>query len=360
MPTKPRKRPTIIEIAREAGVSSATVSRVINNDGYPVKEETRKRVEEVVKRKSYKLNAFGKGLSGKSNVIGVHVGAPLSVDPNFSQSAARVIDGIKSITRDRGYHVFLNVQDPLATDSQVDLLFGVPLAGVLLLAPRNDDQTISLLNEWGLPFVIIGSSGFPDCNYVDGDQAAAGAIAVRHLIQLGRRRVAFLASTDNYEPAVARERGYRTELEHESLPIRNEWIIRTQPTVEGGYEAASRILALKDRPDSIWAYNDVVAVGAIRAAHQLGYHVPRDLSIVGYDDSAIASLVQPQLTTFHHNDFEIAATGTRLLLEKVIPAGHGAKTWHELFRPKLVVRESCGGVPGIYEDIEPLSVLASQ
>ena len=343
MPAKDIKRRTIIEIAKEAGVSSATVSRVMNDTGYPVKEATRRRVEEVVKKNQFRLNAFGKGLSGKSNVIGVHVGAPLSVDPSFAQCAASVIDGIKSVTRDGGYHVFLSVQDSLAAESQVDKLFNIPLAGVLLLAPRNDDETIPMLNEWGVPFVIIGSSGFPGNSFADGDEEHAGHAAVRHLLRNGRTRIAFLASTDNYEPALARVRGYRDELKRQAVEASEDWLAHCPTSADAAFEAAVHMLALRNRPDSIFAYNDIMAVGVLKAARHLGFRVPEDLAVVGYDDSPICTLVDPQLTTFHHDDFGVAAAATRILLEKVIPGGPGAGPWNEIVKSRLIVRQSCGG-----------------
>jgi len=335
-----KRRPTIAEIAEKAGVSIATVSRVANKTGYPVKEETRRRVEEIITQCQFRINTFGQGLSGQSNIIGVHVGVPLSVDPSFSQSAAHVIDGIKSVTRERGYHVVLNVQDATDAKSQVDLLFGIPLAGVLLMAPRNDDATISLLNEWEIPFVILGSSGFPECNYVDGDEEYAGREAVHHLVRNGRRRIAYLGSTDNYEPVLARLRGYSEALSDLSLPYRKEWVVQAPTTTQGAFAAAVRILALRERPDSIIAYNDIMAAGALEAAHELGFRVPEDFAIVGYDGSLISELIKPQITTFLHEDFAIGATGTTMLLDKVIPGVHGETPLHELLKPRLLPRAS--------------------
>ncbi len=342
MPARPapRKTVTIAEIAEEAGVSVATVSRVINKVDHPIDPKTRKRVEEVIRRKKYTSNVFGKGLAGQPNIIGISVAVPLSTDPGFAQNIARIMDGIKSVTRESGFHALLEID---ASEEGGGVFAGVPLAGILHVAPRKNDPTVDMLRQGDVPFILIGSTEFDDCNYVDADSRTAGRRAVQHLYQIGRRRMAFFGGATHFEPSVLMAESFREELQRMGLPCRPEWFKRAPLTVEGGRDAALSVFALKERPDCIFTFADFMAVGALQAARELGFDVPGDVSIVGYDDFAIATAVTPQLTTFRLPDYEMAAHATRILLELIRSREPQAEKRQELFEPKLIVRESCGG-----------------
>lgn len=338
--SQPKKTLTIAEIAQEAGVSVATVSRVINKVDHPIDPKTRKRVEEVIKRKNYTSNVFGKGLAGQPNIIGISVAVPLSTDPGFAQNIARIMDGIKSVTRESGFHALLEID---ASEEEGGVFAGVPLAGVLHIAPRENDPTVDMLRRRNVPFILIGSTEFEDCNYVDADSAVAGRRAVQHLYRIGRRKMAFFGSPVHFEPSALMGKAFREELQRLGLPVRQEWFKQAPLSVEGGREAALGVFALKERPDCIFTFADFMAVGAMQAARELGFEVPGDVSIIGYDDFAIATAVTPQLTTFRLPDLEMAARSARILVELIRARKPAAEKHQELFEPKLIVRESCGG-----------------
>ena len=238
------KRITIAEIAKEAGVSAATVSRVINKVDHPIDAKTRKRVEEVIKRKKYTTNVFGKGLAGQPNIIGISVSVPLSSDPGFSQNIARVLDGIKSVASSRNYHVLLEIEETRDKDADTTIFAGVPLAGVLHVAPRENDPVVAALRQGSVPFVLIGNSDFRDCNFVDANNEKAGRMAVRHLVALGRRRLAFFSGQPDFGPSTAMAHGFSAELKEQGLEFRPEWMMSPPMNVEGGRQAAFKVFAL--------------------------------------------------------------------------------------------------------------------
>ncbi len=340
--SKPGKRVTIAEIAQEAGVSVATVSRVVNKVDHPIDPDTRKRVEEVIKRKNYTSNVFGKGLAGQTNIIGVSTSVPLSMDPGAAHNIARIFDGIKSVTRSRGYHVILEIDDA-SEDPGLHVFAGIPLAGVLHIAPRENDRIVEILRQGSVPFVLIGSSVYSDCNYVDADNDIAGRLAVQHLAQIGRKKIAFIGGSENNTPrldSLVMLRGFQDELKRQHLPLNPRWISSVPMKIEGGRDAALAMFALKDRPDSIFAFTDFLAVGALQAARELGYEVPADISIMGYDDFPFASAVTPLLTTFRHPDQEIAAMATKALLDRLSSKKNDGFIIQELVEPRLIIRDS--------------------
>lgn len=336
---------TIKEIARRAGVSIATVSRVINKVDHPVRDETRKRVEAAVAKLHYSTNIYGKGLAGKSNIIGLCVGAPLSVDPGFAVSVARIIEGIKGYARQCGFHVLLEVDDRLPDEldhwEPQRFFAGVKLAGLMMVAPRRGNPMVPQLMDRGIPLIVIGSRDFPKCHFVDADNDYAGRRAVQHFAELERKRIGCLGGPTDFSPSVDMVRGFKAEIHQLRLSHRREWFARPHLSVEGGRAAALRMLSLREPPDAIFAFTDFLALGVLQAAQEVGVRVPEDLSVIGYDDFAVPFGLHPQLTTFRHPDHEMADQAIRWMIEQIIPS-HEAALLQATFRPELIVRESCG------------------
>ncbi len=343
----PRRRKhnlTIADIAAEAGVSIATVSRVLNNVDHPVSPATRKRVLAIAERHKYAGNIYGRGLAGQSKVIGLCVGASLSVDPGFALSVARAIDGLRGVTRSHGYHVLLESDDSTAGESTADVFFaGVPLAGVIVVAPRRGNPLIPYLTERGIPFIVLGSRQYADAHYVDADNRYAGREAVRYLAQRGRKRIAWIGGPRNFGPSLDMAAGLRAEVKRQGLAVKRAWRTTAEMHLEGGRSAARAILAASDRPNAVFCFTDFLAVGVLAAARELGIKVPEECAVIGYGDLPIGKAVAPKLTTFHHPDHEMAAEAARLLIENIIPSPRDESVHHTLFKPSLIVRETCGG-----------------
>lgn len=334
---------TIKEIAKRAGVSIATVSRVMNKTSHPVSDETRRRVQAAVDKFNYATSIYGKGLAGRSNIVGLCISAPLSIDPGFSMSVARIIDGIKGIARENNYHVFLEVDDHSGHGEDRHRFFaGVPLAGVMVVAPRQDNPLVPYLLERRIPFVVVGTRAFPHCSHVDADNVYGGRIAAGHLASLGRKRIGCLGGPTDFAPSTDMAHGFRERLRELGLPRRREWFARPPWSVEGGREAALSMLSLPEPPDAVFAFTDFLALGVLQAAQELGIRVPQDVAVMGYDDFPIATAVHPTLTTFRHPDGEMAAQAMHWLVNEIIPGHDEGKLHRELFRPELVIRESCG------------------
>lgn len=334
---------TIREIAEEAKVSIATVSRVVNNADHPINPKTRERVLKVIKDLNYASNIYGKGLAGQSNVIGLCIGAPLSVDPGFALSVARFIDGMKPVVRARGYHVFLEV-DVTSADSDAGHQFfaGVPLAGVVILAPRKGNPMIPQLRKRQIPFVVAGSSDYKDSHFVDGNQVLAGELAVAHLVALGRKRIGCLGGPEEFSASRDMEYGFRQGLKKHNLRSRRNWFRRPEWTLESGRKEALMMLKASPRPEAVYAFTDFLALGALQAAQELELRVPEDLAIIGYDDYPMASMVHPKLTTFRHPDDAVAARAAEVLIDLLASKNQPNGLVQEFIEPKLIVRESCG------------------
>lgn len=336
-------RLTISDIASKAGVSTATVSRVLNNVDHPVSEKTRRRVLAVARRCKYSMSIYGKGLAGQPNIIGLCIGAPLSVDPGFSVSVAQSIDGIKGAIGKRDYHVFLEVTGQAGSvENRTPFFAGVPLAGAIVMAPRGDNPLIPLLIRQKVPFIVLGSKEFNQCNYIAGDFFAAGREAVAHLADLGRRKIARLGDRRNFGPPLDMAAGVRSEVRRRNLPRNRAWAAIPGMSIEAGRTAALRMLQCGEPPDSFICYTDYLAVGVLQAAQELGLVVPDDVAVVGSDDFPVSVAARPQLTTFHHPICEMAAEAARQLIEDIIPGKPGEVVCQKTFEPTLVVRESCG------------------
>jgi len=332
------KPATINDIARLAEVSKKTVSRVINNSPF-VKEETRKRVEAVIAEHGFTPDPQARGLAfRRSFLVGMIYDNP---SPNYVVNMQQgVLDAVRGAGLELVVHPCNRANDSFLTDVRNFIvrqkLFGV----VMPPSVSEDDRVVAILKEADCPYVRIASVSLDDpaCMVVTHDSRGA-ARAARHLAELGHRRIAFISGPDTFRSSHERGRGFAEGLAEHGLTLDPAYIRRAAYTFESGVEAATELLALPQRPTAIFAGNDEMAIGVMKAARDAGLDVPRDLSIVGFDDMPMASRVWPNLTTVR---LPIRDMG-RMAAEKLTAGLRGldpATLVQPEVDPSLVVRDS--------------------
>jgi DNA-binding LacI/PurR family transcriptional regulator len=331
-----RKTVTIRDVAREAGVSVATASRVLNGKDV-VKPLTRDRILSVMAELGFSPSPAARRLSlGRTLTIGVVVS--FLTRPQ----AAERLRGVDAVLADSEFDlVIYNVESVQKRDHYLSTLTTSQRAdGLLIMSLPPPAETAEALNSSPVPvvFIDVHTPSVENLPRVTGDDAAGGALAARHLLELGHRSMAFigdaLADPFGFTSSRDRERGFRAELERAGLGVPERWIGHG---AHGRYEArdlARRMLTDADRPTAIFTASDTQALGVIAAATELGLHVPDDLSVVGYDDIEAADYVG--LTTIRQQLFESGRRGAQILLAEIADRSMGPAIAQ--LDPELVVR----------------------
>ncbi|MEP7285128.1 MAG: LacI family DNA-binding transcriptional regulator [Chloroflexota bacterium] len=330
------------EIAQLAGVSRATVSRVINKHPY-VSEAVRQRVLEIIEREGFHPNAAARMLARqRTEVIGVI--APEGLEPIFLGGYFPVLLGGISSAISHSDYVMSLWAGSTAEEAQrmYKRILGYKLMdGAVLISSIQDDTLPRSLYERRMPLVMIGPTIMSEVSTVDIDNLAAARVATDHLIRLGRRRIAHI--TGRHDIIAVRQRfdGYRTALEASQIPFDPALVDQGDFTENSGYFAARKFIPLGI--DAIFASNDLMAIGAMRGLAEQGLNVPDDVAVVGFDDMHTASTLHPALTTMRQPIRELGSIATHMLIDiiqgKVTPP-------HRIVLPtELVIRETCGAIP---------------
>jgi LacI family transcriptional regulator, galactose operon repressor len=306
-----RGRATIRDIADLAGVSIATVSRVLN-DRPDVAPGTRETVMQVVREHGFSTNRGARALSsGRSGFIGVTL--PLVNDayfgPILSGAAEALYEGDMRIVLCPTMHQH---------DREVGLLERLMRGttdGAILMLPEESGEELELLQSQGFPFVVVDPRERPPEGIpcVSAMHAAGATQATKHLLGLGHRRIGAITGSPGWYAMEERLSGFHGALAAAGILADPELIEYSDWQIEPGMEAAERLLARDDPPTAIFAFNDNIAIGVLHAARKLGLSVPGDLSVVGFDDTAQATIVMPALTTVRQPLAELGRTGVSLL-----------------------------------------------
>jgi len=329
------KRATIRDVAVHAGVSHQTVSRVIN--GSPnVATGTRERVLATISELGYVPSPMARGLiSNRTHSIGI-VAEDIS-----DQTFARWVAGAERAARARGFYLMIGSVEP-EDDEQgyLRLMLERRVEGLLLARPHAavDMRDLERLTEAGVPIVSIGSSRVPGI-VVDVDNRQGGYDATRHLIEQGHRAIATVVGPPEWPSSDARHEGYRAALADAGLPYDEALVEQASDWgLESGRAAAARLCATGAKFTALFAHSDLIALGAIRELRLAGQAVPRDVSVVGYDDLPVAPYMDPPLTTVHQPMEELGALAATLLLDQL--AGEAPATGDQLLPAELISRES--------------------
>lgn len=326
---------TVTDVAREAGVSVASVSRVVNGHTN-VTRETRKRVEEVVARLGYVPHIAARSLITKrTHLIGVLL--PDLYGGFFSE----LIRGIDAAARDQGLHVLLSSShgDAAEMSAAIRAMHG-RVEGLLILAPQLDAAGLGALAPT-TPAVFMNSRVAGTQPSLSIDSYGGARAMVRHLVACGHRSICHISGPiDNFD-SHERERGYCDELAA-SVPGMPARVLRGDFSEASGYAAGRLLSASPNRPDAVFAANDMMALGCLAAFDALGLVVPDDIALAGFDDIPLSSYVRPALTTMRVQIVELGRGAVNQLAALIEPA-QVPPTITTTFMPELVIRGSCGG-----------------
>lgn len=329
------RNPTLMDVARRAGVSTATVSRCLNTPA-TVREETRERVLAVVDALGYTPHFAGRALASKrTHTIG-------AVIPTMENAIfARALQSVEEVLAGAGATLLVasSGYDPQREEAQIGALLRRGVDGILLIGRARPKSSYDLLRRHGTPFVLtwtLGRRGSPPCVGFD-NRAAAHALTER-VVDLGHRDIAMIGGETAWnDRAGARIDGVRDGLAARGLELRADRLIEAPYTLEAGADAFRRLAGGERIPTVVICGNDVLAAGALKAARALSLSVPGDVSITGFDDIDLAEAVDPGLTTVHvpHRRMGSAAANTLLALRD------GEKTdAHTRFETWIVERDS--------------------
>lgn len=302
---------TIYDVAREAGVSMATVSRVVNNNPN-VKPQTRKKVYEAIERLGYRPNAVARGLaSKKTTTVGV-------VIPDISNAIfAEVARGIEDIANMYHYNIILCNADKRKEKEirVVNTLLEKQVDGLLFMGGAVTDEHLQAFKTANVPVVLCATTDeqglIPS---VDINHEEAAYDAVRTLIGNGHRRIAMISGTlQDPSNGYARYQGYKRALEEAGIPVSEDYVRTGNYRYESGVDAVKYFLELPERPTAVFAATDEMAIGAIHSIQDAGLKVPEHISVISVDNSRMASMVRPQLTTVAQPMYDIGAVSMRLL-----------------------------------------------
>jgi LacI family transcriptional regulator len=332
---------TLNELAKATGFSISTVSRALNDTGYPVNDETRQKILDAATRLGYRPNLIARGLkTDRTYTIG------LIVDNIVSPFTPLIIRGIQDHLKTYNYFsVIINADwDPEAETEAIHQLVSRSIDGIIFVEShlRGTHPALDLANK---PYVFVHRLfSWTVGNSVLVDERYGARLAVEHLAKLGHRRIAFINGPQGWDASENRLIGYKEALEQLGIPYDQSLVREGNWEVQSGYPAAKKFLELPERPTAIFAANDLMALGAIYAIQEAGLRVPEDMAIVGYDDREITSISRPTITTVTLPCYEMGQTSAQLLLSQL-------ENQTEMEEPirvqgKLIVRESCGAVEG--------------
>lgn len=332
-------KPTLEHIGRRAGVSTATVSRVINN--HPnVKPELRKRVWQVIEEMEYRPNAAARSLAGqRSRVLGLVIpesAQMLFTDPYFP----RLIQGIAHTCKEQDYTLTLILFDTVEGGARLSprVTQGALLDGVILAGATIDDPLIDHLLASNTPFVLVGRSDHPHVSYIDVDNEVGSYMGTTHLIRQGYEKIGSITGPLNVRVGQLRRDGYIRALQDRGRVVDETLITDGDFTEASGYAAMLRLLPRQ--PDAIFVASDTMALGAMRAIRHAGKNVPGDVAVVSFDDLPPAEIAEPQLTTIRQPVRRTGAIAVEMLIDIL---EHGAEPPRRMVLPtELVIRQSCG------------------
>lgn len=328
--------PTIIDVAARAGVSKSVVSRVMRG-GASVSESSRLAVMSAAEDLGYRANAVARSLVQRRTY---NVGVVVSDLHNIF--FAEVLDGLYAAAARLGYRAFITTgnRDPAAEERALDQLLELRADGVILAGPRMSTAAVMAAARI-VPIAMVGSSlRLRGVDVIVDDDVLGAEMAVQHLAGLGHRDIALI---DGGEGAGASERRAGYERAMTELGLRAH--IRVQAgdfTETGGYEGARKLLDGPQRPTAIFASNDQSAVGALNAIVEKGLRVPEDVSLIGYDNTALAALRHISLTTIHQPRNQIGEMAVKAVIRRIEKPGAAAR--RHVLPPRLVVRSTTGHI----------------
>ncbi|MDZ7374894.1 MAG: LacI family transcriptional regulator [candidate division KSB1 bacterium] len=332
------------QIAQRAGVSIATVSRALSGSGR-VREETRRRILAIAEELNYRPNSLARGLSRRrTDTIGVIL--PELVDEFFMD----LVQGIEEEAYRANRYILLSSshrQRDLVRTS-LEFMMSGRVDGVILMASQKIGDLEELVTRSRCPIVLLNAgSNLARCGIVNIDNYQGAFAVAEHLIQHGYRKIAvLLGPEDNYD-SIERFRGFRSALEKHGIPLPEPFVVPGDFTRTSGFYGFNRLMSQPEKPEAIFAENDMMALGAYDAAGRLGLRIPEDVAIVGFDDIRLSRYIRPPLTTVHVPIEELGRRAVRYLIQVIEGEADHRQPYRQELTTGLIIRESCGCSPTV-------------
>ena len=331
-----KHRTSLKDLARELGVSIATVSRALRNSP-EIGKEMQEKVKDLAKRMNYRPNPFAQSLRKEApRVIGVVV-------PNLvTHYYAAVLDGIEAEAQRAGYSVISanTHEDSEAEVRAIDNFINLHVEGIIACLSQNtiDYKHFEEISNMGIPLVFFGrtclSEKFSSVT-ANGDEAAQQA--TQHLIDTGSRRIAFVGGPNHLDMVRRRKHGYLEALRENHIPIERELVVCEKIDFQWGMEAVTKLLQLENRPDAILAFNDIITFAAFAAIKEAGLQIPEDVALIGFTDDPHAGYVTPRLSLIADQSQLMGETACQLLLKNI---NGDSKIYKKIVPQELVIRDT--------------------
>jgi LacI family transcriptional regulator len=337
---------TISDVAKRAGVSTMTVSRVINHSGY-ISQDTMERVEKAIAELGFVPNALARSLRFKQTKTIALVLTDIT-NPFFTTVAR----GVEDATSENGFSVmFCNTDESEAEEAEnLNTLLQKQVDGVLLVPAGSSNESVTYLQERSIPVVVLDRR-VPNVivDTVRCDSVPGAYEVTQHLIELGHRRIGLLSGPMKISTSEDRVTGYMQAMRASGLEIHPQWVHYGLFTQNSGFQLAQALLGLDPRPTAIVAGNNFIAIGAYAALRQAGLRIPDDISLVTFDDLHERLLLEPFLTTVDQPAYEMGYEATRLLLAYL--GGEPPAEPKEIILPtRLIIRSSSGKPPAAFPE----------
>lgn len=328
----------IHQVAKGAKVSTATVSRVLNGAAN-VSKETTARVRKVIAELNYVPNNHARNLRvGSARIFGLIV-SDIN-NPFFPE----LIDAFEALASQHGIDVIFTQTnyDPRRLHNCIRRMIERNVDAIAVMTSEIDEEALKLAST-RVPLILMNQPAFADqYRNVPVEYATGYKEALEHLISLRHTGIGFIAGPSTLSSAKRRYQEWALAMKRHNLQVRQDWVLTGDLRVEGGEHAMQQLMSMQERPSAVLISNDLMAVGALQAASHVGLRVPGDVSIIGFDDLPIASMVWPQLTTIQLPRREIAMRAFTCLFQAT---RDGIRTQCEIVHPRLVIRSSTGRRP---------------
>jgi LacI family transcriptional regulator len=328
---------TIKDVAREANVSIATVSRVFNSSG-PVSDETRARIREVAVRLCYSPHGGARSLiTSRTSTLGV------LLPDLYGEFFSEVIRGMDQTAQRDGYQLLVSSWHHAKAEIEVALkAMRGRVDGLIAMSPHLDAPSLVANVPATLPVVLLNCQVTGDAYDALTIENQSGAYhMIKHLVALGHRSIAIIRGSQGNYDADERLLGYRAALRDSGIEPRPEWEMPGDFTETSGFQAIERLLSLRERPTAVFAANDAMAIGALSALGDAGVRVPDHLAVVGFDDIPLARYMNPPLSSVHVAIAELGARAVQTLLHAIDHTNEHTRR-HQRLETTLVIRRSCG------------------
>lgn len=329
------------DIARDLGVSLITVSKALRG-ATDISEETRRRVLKRVEELHYRPNMQARGLAGgKSYIVGLVV--PDLLHPFFAEFAK----SLNGVLRQHNYGLILasSEEDPAIEQDEIRAVLARGVDAILIASCQSSLDGFYGVEDQRTPVILVDRD-FPRlrANFVGTDDYRAGYLATEHLVSTGKRRIAHIEGPENLAPAADRRRGYEAALVAAKHKVNRKYVVAISKVEElgeeGGFEGMRRLLSTRPRPDAVFCYNDLIAIGAIAAVHDAGLSIPRDIAFVGCGNVRYSSYLRVPLSSIDQSTSELGKSAGELALDLI--RDHAGAPRKIRIAPRLIIRASSG------------------